>query len=87
MMSTNTIIIKEPIFEQFVLWLLRTRTTFTITTGIAYGHKIYQQGKYKFIEVDLNKVVIESDDLSYTATTFDELKKFAEAITEKSYED
>lgn len=68
------------LFEEFVLWLTQNKNSFTIDTGIVYGHKIYKQGKYQFTEINDNTVTVDSDDFNYTATTLEELIKLSRAI-------
>ena len=41
--------LKCSIFDQFVLWLIRSKDTVTISTGIAFGHKIYSQGPFALL--------------------------------------
>lgn len=75
-------LIKCTIFDQFTLWLIRAKETVTITTGFAYGHKIYSQGDFRFIELDDNKVCIEGPNFSLEVTTAEELIRFSKAITQ-----
>ena len=74
--------LKCSIFDQFVLWLIRSKDTVTISTGIAFGHKIYSQGPFRFIELDDNKVCIEGPSFSLYATTAEDLVSFSKAIVE-----
>lgn len=69
------------LFEDFVVWLVRNCAEIHITTGLAFGHKIYTKGKYRFIERDENLVIVESDDFSYQATSLEELARFVRAIS------
>lgn len=68
------------LFESFVLWLVRNKVELTITTGLAFGHKIYKQGEYQFTEINESKVNVESSNFCYDATTLDELIKLAKSI-------
>lgn len=68
------------LFESFVLWMVRHKNSFTISTGIVYGHKICKQGRYQFTEIDDKAVNVECDDFNYTATSLDELIKLSKAI-------
>lgn len=68
------------LFENFIVWLCRNRSSMTITTGITYGHRIYKQGRFQFTELAPTLVVIDSDGFTYRATTLDELIKFSRAI-------
>lgn len=68
------------LFEQLVLWLLRNSSTFTITTGLMYGHKMCKLGNYTFIELGNNTVSVSSDNFNYSVTTTEELLKFARAV-------
>lgn len=68
------------LFQKFVLWLLEKKQSFTITTGICYGHKIYKSGKYEFIEINEKEIVVSSDDFYIKVTTFEELIRIANAI-------
>jgi hypothetical protein len=77
---------ENTLFENFVLWLVRNKMTFTITTGLAYGHKIYKQGEYQFTEINESKVNVTSDNFCYDATTLDELIKISRSIKEKNNE-
>lgn len=68
------------LFESFVVWLCRNKNSVAITAGIAYGHRIYKQGRFQFTDVDPTMVVIDSEGFAYKATTLDELIKFSKAI-------
>lgn len=67
------------LFEQLVLWLFKNRLEFTISTGIAYGHKMYKHNGYEFVEFDDNTVSVYGDHFRYKVTTTHELIKLLEA--------
>jgi hypothetical protein len=70
------------LFEQLLIWLYQNKLEFTITTGLAYGHKIYKTNGYTFIELDDTNIMVSSKDckFNYRATTFEEVVKLLKAL-------
>jgi hypothetical protein len=69
------------LFEKLVIARIRdTVQPVTISTGIAYGHKIMDIGKYRFIELADNIVVVESENFYAKCTTWEELEFIYKAM-------
>lgn len=68
------------LFEQLVLWLIKNRREFTISTGIVYGHKMYKYNGYTFIELDDDTVAVEGENFYYKVTNSDDLLKILRAV-------
>lgn len=71
---------KVNLFEQLVLWLIKNRREFTISTGIEYGHKMYKYNGYTFIELDDDTIAVEGENFYYKVTNSDDLLKILRAV-------
>ena len=69
------------LFEQLLLWLYRNKITFTITTGMVYGHKMYTISGYTFTDLD-DHIRIQSEDgkFNFKTSSYEELVKILKAI-------
>ena len=68
------------LFENFLIWLCRNRLEFTVTTGLAYGHKMYKRGNFTFVEIDDHTVAVDGECFNYKATTLEELINLNKAM-------
>lgn len=69
------------LFEQLVIARMRDTTKeVTITTGIAFGHKILNINGYKFIELDKDCVAVENDTFNARCNTWEQLEFIYKAV-------
>lgn len=69
------------LFEKLVIARMRSTTNeVTISTGIAFGHKILEINGYKFIELDDSTVAVEGEKFNAKCTDWEQLEFIFKAI-------
>lgn len=69
------------LFEKLVIEHMRSTTNpITVTTGIAFGHKILRINDYKFIELDDSTVSVEADKFMAKCTSWEQLEFIWRAV-------
>lgn len=69
------------LFEKLVIEHMRSTTKpVTISTGIAFGHKMMDIGSYRFIELDDTTVAVEADKFTAKCTDWEQLEFIWKAV-------